>query len=129
MDRLNVAAAGVTASAIGAFWYGAFAKQWIKASGVDPNKIGEGHPPLPYAVSLLGAMAASAMMKRVLGLCRISDPVQGMKMGLQVGAFVVLPWITNNILYGGKDRNLIWIDGGYPIVALGAVGYVLNFLG
>ena len=128
-QQISIVAAGLSAWMVGALWYGIFAKQWVKASKVDPKRIGSGHPALPHAVGLCGAMISSAMMAHVLDLCRISgDPVHGLKAGLGMGTCLSLPWIANTVLYGGRDMNLIWLDGGYPVIAMGVIGLVLNLV-
>ena len=126
-QQISIVAAGLSAWVLGAFWYGLFASQWVKASKVDPKLIGKGHPALPHAIGLGGAMISSAMMAHVFGLCGIAgDPMHGLKSGLGMGACLSLPWIANTVLYGGRDMNLIWLDGGYPVLAMGTIGLVLN---
>jgi len=125
MEILNVLAAGVAAWFFGAVWYMTLAKSWMAASGLDLETVNNKNP-LPYIVSLIGAIVVAGMMRHVLMQAGIESMGKAVLTGLGMGLFIVLPWMTNNVLYGQKDKRLIWMDGGYPVVGMAIMGFVLT---
>ena len=125
MEYLNVVAAGVAAWIFGAVWYMTLAKSWMKASGLTEETI-DGKNPVPYIVSLIGAIIVAGMLRHVMAGAGITEIGKAVTTGLGLGAFVVCPWMINNIMYGQRDKQLIWMDCVYPIIGMGIMGLVLT---
>ena len=120
-------AAGVATWIFGAIWYMAIAKGWMEASGLteeDTRNTG----PMPYIVSLIGAIVVAGMLRHIMAQAGIDTLVKALMTGLGLGAFIVSPWLINNVLYGQRDRRLIWMDCGYPIIGMGIMAVVLYLL-
>jgi hypothetical protein len=109
----------------GAIWYSALARQWMEASGLKPEDINR-KDPFPFIVSFIGALLVAGMMRHIFASSGIVSIGGGVVAGLGMGLFLVLPWMVNNVLYGQRDRRLIWIDGGYPVIGMTLIGLVLN---
>ena len=124
MEYLNVIAAGVAAWIFGAVWYMTIAKSWMAASGLTEETINNKNP-LPYIVSLIGAIVVAGMLRHVLAGAGITEVGKSLLTGLGLGLFVVSPWMINNVLYGQRSKSLIWMDCGYPVVGMGIMGLVL----
>ena len=127
MEYLYVVAAGVATWIFGAIWYMAIAKGWMEASGLteeDTRNTG----PMPYIVSLIGAIVVAGMLRHIMAQAGIDTLVKALMTGLGLGAFIVSPWLINNVLYGQRDRRLIWMDCGYPIIGMGIMAVVLYLL-
>ena len=125
MEYLNVIAAGVATWIFGAVWYMSISKAWMDASDLTEETI-DNKNPLPYIVSLVGAIVVAGMMRHVLAGAGVDSVGKGLLTGLGLGAFIVSPWIINNVLYGQRDRRLIWMDCGYPVIGMAIMGVVLN---
>lgn len=125
MEFLNVIAAGVVTWIFGAVWYMAIAKGWMAASGLTAETINKNNP-LPYIVSLIGAIVAAGMMRHILAGAGVDSVGKALLTGLGLGLFIVSPWIVNNVLYGQRDKRLIWMDCGYPVIGMAIMGVVLT---
>ncbi|MCG6903686.1 MAG: DUF1761 family protein [Rhodobacter sp.] len=124
MEYINVIAAGVAAWIFGAVWYMTIAKTWMQASGLTEEDIKETNA-LPYVVSLIGAIVVAGMMRHILAGAGIDSIGKAILTGVGMGAFIVSPWMINNVLYSNRDRQLIWMDCGYPVIGMGIIGFVL----
>lgn len=125
MEILNVLAAGAAAWAFGAVWYMTIAQGWMRASGLTDEQV-KATGPAPYVVSLIGAVVVAGMLRHVLHGSGIETVGKGLVTGLGMGAFIVVPWMINNVMYGQRPKALIWMDGGYPVVGMGIMGAVLT---
>ena len=125
MEYLNVIAAGVATWIFGAVWYMSISKAWMDASDLTEETINNKNP-LPYIVSLVGAIVVAGMMRHVLAGAGVDSVGKGLLTGLGLGAFIVSPWIINNVLYGQRDKRLIWMDCGYPVIGMAIMGVVLH---
>jgi len=124
MEYLNVVAAGVAAWIFGAVWYMTLAKSWMQASGVTEEQVKQTGA-MPYIVSLVGAVIVAGMLRHVMAGAGITDIGKAVLTGLGLGAFIVCPWMINNIMYGQRDKRLIWMDCGYPVIGMGLMALVL----
>ena len=125
MEILNVVAAGVAAWIFGAVWYMTIAKTWMAASGLNEEQA-RSVGALPYIVSLVGAIVVAGMLRHVLAGAEIVTVGKALITGLGMGAFIVLPWMINNVLYAARPKELIGMDGGYPIIGMGIMAVVLT---
>lgn len=124
MEYINVLVAGVATWVFGAIWYMTIAKSWMAASGLTEETI-DNKNPMPYIVSLIGAIVVAGMLRHVLAGAGITEMGKSIMTGLGLGLFVVSPWMVNNVMYGQRPKSLIWMDCGYPIIGMGIMGFVL----
>ncbi|WP_371170196.1 DUF1761 domain-containing protein [Aliiroseovarius sp. 2305UL8-7] len=124
---LQVLIAAVAGYAFGAVWYMALAKPWVKATGieVDDNGRPTNNSPIPFIVAFISAIVVAGMMRHMFSMAGIDTVGKGFVTGLGLGLFVVVPWMVNNIMFGDRDKNLIWIDGGYAAGGCAVIGLVL----
>lgn len=125
MEVLNVLAAGAAAWVFGAVWYMALSKPWMAANGLTENQIKGSASPLPYVVSLVMSVVVAGMTRHILVSAGITTLGGGFMVGAGLGLFVALPWMVNNVLFSFRDKSLIWIDGGYPVIGCIIIGVVL----
>jgi hypothetical protein len=125
MEILNVITAGAAAWVFGAVWYGVIGARWMAASGLTEETVNRSDP-IPYVVSFLCALIVAGMTRHILASTGVTTLGGGLVTGLGLGAFVAAPWIAVNVLFGQRDRNLIWMDGMYPVVGMALMGLVLN---
>ncbi|MFN3144356.1 MAG: DUF1761 domain-containing protein [Paracoccaceae bacterium] len=124
MELLNVIAAAAAAWIFGAVWYGVIGKQWMAASGLTEETVNRSNP-VPYIGSFLCALLVAGMTRHIMAASGVETPGAAVVMGLGLGAFIAAPWIATNVLFGQRDRNLIWMDGAYPTVGMALMGLVL----
>ncbi len=124
MEFLGVVAAGAATWIFGAIWYMAIAKSWMEASGLNEESVNRSNP-VPYVVSLIGAILVAGMLRHIMVTGGVETFGGAILTGGGLGFFVVSPWIVNNVLYGQRDKRLIWMDCGYPVVGMCVMAMVL----
>ena len=127
MGFLSVIGAAVAAWVFGAIWYGVIGKQWMAASGLTEETVNR-KDPAPYIVSFLMAIVVAGMTRHILASSGVDTAGKGLMTGLGLGAFIALPWMTTNIMFSGRNRALIWMDGTYTVVGSALIGLVLTLL-
>ncbi|MGR3492828.1 MAG: DUF1761 domain-containing protein [Shimia sp.] len=127
MGYVAVLTAGIAAWVFGAVWYMALGKRWMVAAGVtEEDTKNEG--PVPYIVTLLMAIVVAGMLRHVMATGGVHGGWNGLVTGLGLGAFIAAPWIVNNVMFGMRSKQLIWMDGLYPVIGMGIMGIVLAWL-
>lgn len=124
---LQVLIAAAAGYAFGAVWYMALAKPWIKATGVEVDENGRptNNSPIPFIVAFISAIFVAGMMRHIFMMAGIDTPAKGVVTGLGLGLFVAVPWMVNNVMFADRNKNLIWIDGGYAAGGCTVIGLVL----
>ena len=124
---LQVLISAIAGYAFGAVWYMAFSKQWVAASGIEVDENGKpvDQSPLPFIVAFVSALLVAGMMRHIFVMAGIDTVGKGLTTGLGLGLFVAAPWIVNNVMFGDRDKSLIWIDGGYAAGGCAVIGLVL----
>ncbi|WP_424977118.1 DUF1761 domain-containing protein [Leisingera sp. S232] len=128
MEFLSVFAAAATAFVLGAVYYGALAKPWVKASGIECDETGKpkgGQSPAIFAMAFVLQLIVVGMMRHVFTLSGIETLMAGLVGGAGIGLFFISPWIALNNMYGMRPVKLTLIDGGYATVACAAAGLVM----
>ena len=131
MNLLAILVAALAGFAVGAVWYMALARPWMRAAGIAMTP--EGRPdgngsPLPFALSGVAMILVAGMMAHVFARAGIVEPGAGLVSGLGVGLFFISPWIMINNAYAMRPFRLTLIDGGYATVGCAVRGLVLTLL-
>lgn len=129
MELLSVLAAALASYVFGAIWYMVLSKPWIAASGIAVDDAGKpvNSGAMPYIVALIGAVSSAGMMRHMFSLSGIDTPDKGIVAGFGIGLFIVVPWIAANYAFGGRPRNLLYVDGGFAVGGCTVIGLVLGF--
>ncbi|PWE29504.1 DUF1761 domain-containing protein [Pararhodobacter marinus] len=128
MDYLAVIVTAAVGFAIGALWYGIFARPWVAASGVPTDEKGaprDGANPVTWAGAYLCILLVAGMMRHVFNMSAVVSVNDGVVAGLGIGLFFIAPWVALNILFAQRPKVLILIDGGYAAIACAIMGGVL----
>lgn len=129
MEFLSVIAAAAAAFVLGAVYYGALAKPWVEASGVECDENGKpkgGQSPAVFAIAFVLQLIVAGMMRHVFTLSGIDTLGAGLIGGAGIGLFFISPWIALHNMYGMRPVKLTLIDGGYAMLACAAAGLVLT---
>lgn len=123
-NLVAVIVAGVVNMVIGAGWYGALAKPWMRLNGIaeeDMEKARSKMAPV-YAVNML----TSLVMAYVLGMFVKSSGALSLLDGMQIGLWAWLGLIVctfvPNYLYADRPKKLLLIDIMYYAVSLPVMG-------
>ena len=128
MGILAVIIAAAVGFAIGAAWYMALSKPWVKETGIAVDA--DGRPldksPLPFILSGIAMLLVAGMMRHTFALSGIDTMGKGLVAGLGIGLFFISPWIMINNAYAGRSFRLTMIDGGYATLGCAGIGMVLG---
>ncbi|GHF02178.1 hypothetical protein GCM10016455_24080 [Aliiroseovarius zhejiangensis] len=124
---LQVLISAIAGYAFGAVWYMVLAKKWVAATEIEVDENGKpvDTSPLPFIVAFISALVVAGMMRHIFVMAGIDTVGKGLTTGLGLGLFVAAPWIVNNVMFGERDKSLIWIDGGYAAGGCAVIGLVL----
>lgn len=126
MAVISVLLAAAVAWAFGAVWYGVIGTRWMDASGLVEKDIDRGNP-APYIVSFFCAVLVAGMTRHILATGGITSAWPAMISGFGLGLFVAAPWIATSVMFSQRPKELIWMDGTYPVAGMTLMGLVLSW--
>ncbi len=127
MNYLAVAIAAAASFALGAAWYGVFAKQWMAAAGVTQETRNTGKS--IYLVAAGCQLVMAFLLAGAIGhLDRADIPGAPITAAFLWLGFVMTT-MTVNHRFQGKSWNLTLIDGGYWLLTLLIQGTILGAMG
>lgn len=118
-----VLAATLVPMLVGSLWYGPlFGKRWAKAMGWNPDEpmtperraAGNRSMLLMVPVAFLGAY----VLAHFIDYSASVSWLDGMQCGFWVWLGFQLPMVVQGRVFEGKRNELLWINGGYQLVAL-----------
>lgn len=137
VNYLAVLAAGVVNMVIGFLWYSPvlFAKPWMKEMGytkqsmqADQKKMG----PL-YGLSFLAALVMAYVLTHVITFSMSYMGTEAVMTGLTTGFWMWLGFVgpvqMTDVIFGKKSWNLYFINTGYQLASLLAMGFVIGLMG
>jgi len=125
VNWLAVLVATVAAFVIGGLWYGPlFGKVWMRASGVNPDRLAQANPAVTYGVSFLLLLIAAYVLAMFIGPGAAVAFAAGA--GFSVGAL----WVggTLGVIYLFEARPMAhWaVNAGYAAVTFTVMGVILG---
>jgi len=135
VNYLAVLIAAAVAWIAGAAWYMSLAKPWSAATGITTEKMEQARKRPGAHLPYLYVFVAELVMAWVLaGLMAHLGPGQVTLLnGIVSGAFVWLGFVITTIVvnnsFAMRDVRLLWIDGGYWLIALVLIGAILGAMG
>ena len=123
ISELNWLAIGVAAVAyfmLGALWYTkiGFGKQWIKATGIDPDAPGakDGAGGIMFITFILEFFICIGIAILAYRLVLVGGVMSGIKLGLLTGGLIAVPVTLISYLYESKVKSLGLINAGYHLM-------------
>jgi hypothetical protein len=130
-----VAVAGVAGWMVGAAWYGALGKQWMKALGwTEADRTGpDGKPHMPagpMVLALVGNCIMALMLAGLIGHIAIRPQIgPGIVSGALVWFGFILTTGAINNAFQKRSTMLTVIDTGHWLAVLVVEGSVIGFFG
>lgn len=140
LNYLAIVVAAAASMIIGMLWYGPFfGKQWIALSGMAPEAMAAAKAKgmgIKYAFALLGSLATSYVLAHAVlvvtylfYLAEISPAETGITSGLITGFAswlgFIAPVTLGAVLWEGRPWKLWFLNAGYWLVSLLAMGMIL----
>lgn len=121
-----VLVAAVVGYAIGAVWYAppVFGKRWIAALGKSKEQFGD--PVKPMVVQFFLALVIAAVLAVVVVRFGAVTWVEGAAIGFVLSVGLVATSLLTAWMFCGFDMRLYWVQVGYKIVSITAMGAILG---
>jgi uncharacterized protein DUF1761 len=132
INFIAVAVAGVAGWLVGAVWYGAFGRQWMRALGMSEEEC-NGPRQMPVGPMMLAIVANVLMALMLAGVTGHIVPRPTIVAGIVAGALVWLGFVITtmavNNAFAQRKIALTLIDGAHWLAVLVVQGIVLGFFG
>ncbi|WP_339763696.1 DUF1761 domain-containing protein [uncultured Hoeflea sp.] len=130
MNYLAILVAAIVAFIIGAIYYGALGKRWMKAAGIDPSG------PKP---AMAGLLINSFIMELILAFVTAGvighlgfdqvNLLNGVISGLVIWAGFIFTTLSINQRYQGFGWDLTLIDGLHWLLVMIGIGATIGWFG
>jgi len=125
MDYFVVFLAAGAAWLFGAVWSMVMARPWMAASGLGEADM-ERKNPLPFLLSFVFLAVIAGAMRHIFILAGTETALGGFWMGLELGLFLVMPWLVTNYMFAKRPINLALLDGINAAGGCTIIGVVLT---
>lgn len=137
VNYLAVLVAGVVNMVIGFLWYSymLFAKPWMKEMGYTKQSMQADQKKMApyYALSFVAALVMAYVLSHVMAFSQNFYNYTAVMTGLSTGFFMWLGFVgpvqMTDVIFGKKSWNLYFINTGYQLVSLLAMGVVIGLMG
>ncbi|GIK84004.1 MAG: hypothetical protein BroJett025_06260 [Patescibacteria group bacterium] len=133
VNFLVVVLAAVASMVVGFLWYGPiFGKQWMKLMGYTQKSLEKAKQEMSktYAISFVGSLVMAYVLTHVtkMSVEVFSYPmlIAGLLSALWMWLGFVAPVQMTEVLFGGKKWSLYFINTGYQLAAMLAMGIVIG---
>jgi hypothetical protein len=129
MSTINwwaVLAAGISSFVLGGVWYSPalFGNAWMKDNNLSAEEIKKGNFGKIYGIAFILSLVMSANLAMFLNDAK-TDVAWGATAGFLAGIWVLCAVATHG-LFERKPGRLIFINGGYSVVALMLMGAIIG---
>lgn len=136
VNYLTVFLAAVASMVVGFLWYSPilFAKPWMKEMGLTDKHMKDAQSKMGkmYALSFVFSFVTAYVLYHVVTMGAYFTQTSGLNPALQ-GAFwswlgFIMPVQATDVLFGGKSWKLFYINTGYQLAALLAMGVTFGLV-
>lgn len=128
MNYLAIIVAAIINMALGFIWYGPlFGKQWIKLMGYTKESMEKAKKGMEktYAMMFAGALVMAYVLSMLIARMNVTDLAGGVTLAFWAWFGFIAPVLLAEVLFGGKKWELYYINVGYQLVAMLAMGTLL----
>ncbi len=125
LNYIGIIAATIVAFVIGAAWYSPilFAKPWMRENGFT-DEDNQGNLIRMFGGSFVMLLIASYVLSLIIG--DDSSILEGLRVGLSVGAAFVAAAFAVTYLFEKKSPTLFVINAGYHVVTFTVMGTIIG---
>ena len=126
MDVFAILASAVAYMVIGFLWYSPllFGNIWLKLKKINPRDLkGQGRV---MAVSVINAVILAFSLAFVFDLMNIQNIINGFFLVIFIWIGLVLPFTTNEMIFGNKNKKLFLLDSANQLFTLIAMSLILS---
>lgn len=126
---LGAIVTGIASMVLGFIWYGPvlFAKTWAKEVGFTEEDL-KGGSPVQYLLTFGGAIVMGAATSFLVLQLDITEPLQGVFLGLILGLGYVVTSFGSNYIFQKQKFKLYLIDAGYQVLNVVAAGLITTLI-
>lgn len=131
LNYLAILVASVSGFVLGALWYGPlFGKAWMRLTGLAEEDLKNTNFVKVYGITFVMNLVAAYVLAHVLWAFSVAMPdVSGVMAGVQGGfwtwlGFIMTVMVTNS-LFSRSSQKLAWLDLGYRLVWMVAMGIII----
>ncbi len=126
INWLAVLVAGISAFVVGGIWYspGLFGNIWMRDNALTEDEIKRGNKGKIFGFTLIFSLVMSANLAMFLNDAK-TDLTWGLTAGFLAGIWTFCA-IAIHSLFELKSWRLIFINGGYSLVALTLMGGIIG---
>ena len=121
-----VLVAAVVGYAIGAVWYAppVFGKRWLAALGKSKDQLGD--PLKPMVVQFFLALVIAAVLAAVVVRFGAVTWIEGAAIGFVLSVGLVSTSLLTAWMFCSLNMKLYWLQVGYKVVTITAMGAILG---
>lgn len=128
MNYLAILVAAVANMALGFIWYGPlFGKPWIKLMGLTKESMEKAKKGMEktYVMSFVTTLVMAYVLAMFISKMNITDITGGLTVAFWAWFGFIAPVMATEVLFGSKKWELFYINAGYQLVAMLAMGALL----
>lgn len=126
VNYIAVVIAAVAAMVVGSLWYGPlFGKAWMKLVGISKDDVNKKEMPKLYGIMFLGALIEAYVLSHFIHYAGAVGLVLGAKTGLWAWLGFVATTMVGNYMFAKRPMKLYYIDAGYALINLLAMGAII----
>ena len=133
---IAVLVAGFVSMAVGFLWYSPmlFGKPWMKLMGITKESMKEAQKEMGkmYALSFVATLVTAYVLFHVMTFSENFYDYTSLQTGFTTAFWVWLGFVApvqmTDVLFGGKKWNLFFINAGYQLASLLAMGVAMGLL-
>jgi len=133
VNLIAVVIAAVVNMGIGFLWYSPmlFSNQWVKAMGFNMEELKKKQKEMGplYGLSLLGAVVMAYVFGGVKEMTGTMDMTQTLSLAFMLWLGFVAPVQMTDVIFGGRKKEVFFINTGYQLAAMLAMAVVFSLLG
>ena len=130
VNWIPVLAATIAAFVLGGIWYSpmAFGKAWVAANGFNIKSMKEKDRNISalFVLAFVLQWLTASLLSAVLG--PNATAMYGLNVGLLAGAFFAATSLGVTYIFESRGWKLFLINGGYYVVSIALMGYILGTL-
>ena len=136
VNYVAILVASIASMAVGFLWYGPvlFAKPWMKLMGYTKEGMEKAKKEMgkTYGISFLFTLLSAYVLTHIMALSQnfygYSPVMTGATSAFWVWLGFVMPVQATVALFGGGNWKLFWINTGYQLASLVAMGVVIGLM-